>query len=368
MENLFSPKQVGAVWLAHRVVMAPLTRLRSIAGDVPGDLMVEYYKQRVSAGGLVITESTEITPYGSTYPNAPGIYTKAQIKGWQRVTEAIHSKGGYVFLQLFHGGRTAHPDNLPDNVQPAAPSVIAAMGTAFTPFGPKPFVVPRALETKEIAAIIELYVQAAENAVAAGFDGVEILGAGGYLLDQFLQDGSNHRTDIYGGTIENRARLLLDVTGAVAAALGGARVGVRLTPDGKFNDMSDSDPEKTFGYVADKLNDCNLAYLHIVEPRIKGSEEVSDGLLPVASAQLRKVYKGTIVATGGFQPKSAELIIKEGHADLVAFGRHFIANPDLPLRIKNGWPFNAYDRSTFYGGAEQGYTDYPTHDPAAVIN
>lgn len=362
MNHLFSPKELGTLLLSHRVVMAPLTRLRAEEGDVPGHLMVEYYRQRASEGGLIISESTEINAYGSTYPNAPGIYTEAQIKGWLRVTEAIHDKGGHIFLQLFHGGRTAHPDNLPGNALPVAPSAIPADGIAFTPSGPKPFVTPRALETSEMPGIIDTYVRAAKNAVTAGFDGVEILGAGGYLLDEFLQDGSNHRSDIYGGSIENRARLLLEVTDAVVAILGGKKVGVRLTPDGKFNGMKDSNPEMTFGFVAEKLNDYNLAYLHIVEPRIKGSEEIAVDLPPVASAQLRKVYRGTIIATGGFDATGAEQIIGDGHADLVAFGRHFISNPDLPLRMKNSLPLNAYDRSTFYGGAEQGYIDYPYHD------
>jgi len=362
MNHLFSPKELGTLSLTHRVVMAPLTRLRTEEGDVPGNLMVEYYRQRASEGGLIISESTEITPYGSTYPNAPGIYTEAQIKGWQRVTEAIHEKGGYVFLQLFHGGRTAHPDNLPGNALPVAPSAIPAEGIAFTPSGPKPFVKPRALGTSEIPDIIDAYAQAAHKAVTAGFDGVEILGAGGYLLDEFLQDGSNHRNDIYGGSIENRARLLLEVTSAIMAVMGEGKVGVRLTPDGKFNGMKDSNPQKTFGFVAEKLDDYNLAYLHIVEPRIKGSEEIAADLPPVASALLRKIYHGTIIATGGFDAPGAERMIENGHADLVAFGRHFIANPDLPLRIKNSLPLNAYDRSTFYGGTERGYTDYPHHN------
>jgi N-ethylmaleimide reductase len=366
--KLFSPLKVGAISLSHRVVMAPLTRLRTDKYDVPGDLMIEYYKQRASEGGLIITESTEITPFGSTYPGAPGIFTEDQIKGWKRVVNAVHDRGAHIFLQLFHGGRTAHPDNLPGGVAPVAPSAILADGIAFTPTGAKPFVLPRALGIEEIPGIIEGYRQAAENALAAGFDGVEILGAGGYLLDEFLEDGTNHRTDIYGGSIENRARLLLEVTSAVVSVLGGDRVGVRLTPDGKFNAMSDSNPERTFGHVADQLNKFGVAYLHIVEPRIKGSEEVSEGLPAVASEQLRKIFKGPIIATGGFDPESAKAIIQKGHADLVAFGRHFIANPDLPERIKNGWSLNAYDRSTFYGGGDQGYVDYPFHESLEVLS
>jgi N-ethylmaleimide reductase len=365
--NLFSPLKIGAVSLSHRVVMAPLTRLRTEKHGAPGNLMVEYYKQRASKGGLIITESTEITPFGSTYPGAPGIYGEDQIAGWKKVVEAVHTKGGAIFLQLFHGGRTAHPDNLPGGVDPVAPSAILVDGTAFTPTGPKPFVLPRALDLEEIAGVIDDYVQAAKNALAAGFDGVEILGAGGYLLDEFLEDGSNHRTDIYGGSIENRARLLLEVTDAVVSVLGADRVAVRLTPDGKFNGMFDSNPERTFGYIADQLNQFGLAYLHIVEPRIKGSEEVNEGLPPVASEQLRKIFKGIIISAGGFQPESAEAIIQNGHTDLVAFGRHFIANPDLPERIKNGLTLNAYDRSTFYGGADQGYVDYPFFEDLEVI-
>ena len=357
--KLFSPLQIGPISLSHRIVMAPLTRLRSELNDVPGELMVEYYRQRASNGGLIITESTEITPFGSTYPGAPGIYTADQVKGWENVVKAVHTKGATIFLQLFHGGRTAHPDNLPGGVLPVAPSAIPAEGIAFTPTGPKPFVLPRSLETGEIPGIINDYVAATKNALAAGFDGVEILGAGGYLLDEFLEDGSNNRSDIYGGTLENRARLLLEVTSAVTFIAGGSRVGVRLTPDGKFNSMSDSNPKETFAYVAAQLNQFGLAYLHIVEPRIKGSEEISEGLEPIASEQLSKVFKGKIISAGGFHTQSAETILQKGHADLVAFGRHFIANPDLPERIKRGLSLNPYDRSTFYGGKEQGYVDYP---------
>jgi N-ethylmaleimide reductase len=275
-------------------------------------------------------------------------------------------KAPKFFFSFFNGGRTAHPDNLPNGVLPVAPSAIVAEGIAFTPTEPKPFVVPRALDIEEIPDIIENYVQATKNAFLAGFDGVEILAAGGYLLDEFLEDGTNHRTDIYGGTIENRARLLLEVLSAVTFVAGGGRVGVRLTPDGKFNGMYDSNPELTFGYVAEQLNKFGLAYLHIVEPRIKGSEEVSDGLEPVASEQLRKIFKGPIIAAGGFQPDSAEAIVQKGHADLIAFGRFFIANPDLPDRIKNELPLNGYDRSTFYGGGDLGYVDYPFYEDSST--
>jgi N-ethylmaleimide reductase len=362
--QLFTPLQVGAYTLAHRVVMAPLTRLRTEPGDVPGNLMAEYYAQRASKGGLIISESTEITPYGSTYPGAPGIYSAEQLAGWKKVVKAVHAQGAYIFLQLFHGGRTAHPDNLPGQVLPVAPSAIAAEGIAFTPKGPQPYVVPRALALEEIAGIIEVFRQGAAFGLAAGFDGVEVLGAGGYLLDEFLQDSSNHRTDAYGGPIENRARLLLEVIEAVVGVWGADRVGVRLTPSGKFNGMSDSNPELTFGYVAEQLNRFGLAYLHLVEPRIVGDIEAGDVLLPVAAAQLRQLFTGPIIATGGFQPEGAAAIIARGDADLVAFGRHFIANPDLPSRIKLGLPLNPYDRSSFYGGNEQGYTDYPFHAAA----
>jgi N-ethylmaleimide reductase len=366
-QTLFTPVQIGAVSLAHRVVMAPLTRLRSEQpGDIPGDRMVEYYDQRATEGGLIISEATAVSITGRGYLGAPGIYSDAQVAGWKKITAAVHAKGGRIFLQLWHVGRQSHVD-MTGGVPPVAPSEVPYESVVFTANGWVPVSPHRALKIEEIPGIVEEYRRGAERAKTAGFDGVEIHGANGYLLDQFLQDGSNRRTDAYGGSIENRARLLLEVTAAVVSVWGGDRVGVRLGPSGRFGGMFDSNPEATFGYVARELNRFGLAYLHVIEPRVKGSQAVEDGLPPVASVQLRKIFQGKIIAAGGFEPDSAEAIVEHGDADLVAFGRHFISNPDLPLRIRLGLPLNAYDRATFYGGDDRGYTDYPLYgQPSAV--
>ena len=360
--SLFSPIQVGSLSLGHRVVMAPLTRMRSEQpGDVPGDLMLEYYSQRVSEGGLIISEATTISKAGRGYLGAPGIYDESQVAGWKRITDAVHAKGGKMFLQLWHVGRVAHQD-LTEGAQPFGPSDASDApyeGVAFTADGWVPVTPNRALRLDELAGIVAQYRDGAKRAKAAGFDGVEIHAANGYLLDQFLHDGVNKRTDVYGGSIENRARLLLEVTEAVVGVWGPHRVGVRLTPSGSFNGMSDSDPQALFDYVATRLNEFQLAYLHTVEPRISGSQEVAVGLAPVAASRLRKIFTGPILAAGGFEPEGAEAILGKGDADMVAFGRHFIANPDLPRRIKDKLPLNPYDRATFYGGDQRGYTDYP---------
>jgi N-ethylmaleimide reductase len=363
--SLFGGFQLGATHLSHRVVMAPLTRLRSDQdGDVPNAMMLEYYSQRASKGGLIISEATTVAKNGRGYLGAPGIYSDAQVEGWRRITDAVHAKGGHIFLQIWHVGRVSHVD-LSDGATPVAPSEVPFEGAAFTANGwvtPSP---SRALETLEIAGIIEIFRSAALRAKAAGFDGVEVHSANGYLLDQFLHDGSNKRTDQYGGSIENRARLLLEVTEAVTSVWGGDRVGVRLSPSGKFLDMSDSDPHALFDYVARALNRFGLAYLHIVEPRVNGSELVTEGQGAVASARLREIFTGPLISAGGFEAADATTAIADGETDLVAFGRHFIANPDLPHRLKHGWPLNAYDRSTFYGGDHRGYTDYPEYQEAS---
>ncbi len=362
LQALFTPVSLGPLSLSHRVVMAPLTRLRSQQpGDIPTDLMAEYYGQRTSRGGLLIAEATPISITGRGYYGAPGIYDNAQVAGWRKVTDAVHAKGGYIYLQLWHVGRQSHVD-MTGGVAPVAPSVVPYQGVAHTPKGWVPVSPHRALEHFEIAGIIDDYHMAAQRARAAGFDGVELHGANGYLVDQFLQDGTNQRTDSYGGSVENRARFLLEATEALVSVWGGDRVGVRLAPSGTWAGMSDSDPHATFGYAAEQLNLFGLAYLHIVEPRIKGSEAIEDGLAPVASAELRKVFDGKIVSAGGFDPEGAEAIVEQGDADLVAFGRHFFANPDLPKRIQHGLPLNAYDRATFYGGDAHGYTDYPFYE------
>ncbi|GBQ48860.1 NADH:flavin oxidoreductase [Acidomonas methanolica] len=355
---LFTPFRAGALVLDHRVVMAPLTRMRSETGDRAGVLMREYYTQRTSQGGLIISEATPVAREGYGYAGAPGIYDDAQIDGWRTVTDAVHAGGGKIVMQLWHVGRQSHHDLQPGGGAPVAPSAIQAEGHAYTPNGPAPFSMPRALELQEIPGVIEQFRQGAARAKEAGFDGVEIHGANGYLPDQFLQDGTNHRTDDYGGPIENRARFLLEVTQAATDIWGADRVGVRLSPSGTYGSMSDSDPQETFGYVAEKLDEMDIAYLHVVEPRIKGTELVAESDA-VAARTLRRVFRGTLIAAGGFDGVSAEAIIRAGEADAVAFGRAFISNPDLPERLRRDLPLNPYDRSTFYGGGAHGYTDYP---------
>jgi len=360
VSKLFSPLQINPdLMLGHRVVMAPLTRMRSEAGDIPGDLMVEYYGQRASAGGLIIAEATPVIVTGRAYLGAPGIYDDSQIAGWKRVVDAVHAKGGKIFLQLWHVGRTAHVDLTNGQTPVSASESSDYDGVAFTTKGWVASTPARALGIEEIPGIVEAFRKGAERAKAAGFDGAEIHGANGYLIDQFLQDGSNKRTDIYGGSPENRARLLLEVTHAVASVWGCDRTAVRIGPSGKWNGMSDSNPQATFGYVAKALSPLGLAYLHVIDPRIVGGEDVAEGLPAVAAADLRKLYKGAILAAGGFDGNDAENLVSKGDADMVAFGRHFIANPDLPVRIKEGLPLNPYDRNSFYGGDHRGYTDYP---------
>jgi len=366
MSTLFSPLKIGPYQLAHRVVMAPLTRMRSDPGDIPSNLMVEYYSQRASKGGLIISEATPVSIRGNGYAGAPGIYADRQIKGWRRITEAVHAKGGRIFLQLWHVGRQSHTDLQPNGEAPVAPSAIAAEGYAYTKQGEVPFSMPRALALEEIPSIIEEFRAGAERALRAGFDGVEIHGANGYLPDQFLQDGTNKRTDEYGGPIGNRARFLLEITQAAISVFGADRVGVRIAPNGTYGSMSDSNPAATFGYVVTELDRLGIAYLHVVEPRIKGIEEIGKGQAPIAAQHLRQKFSRTLIAAGGFTGESAAAIVAAGDADLVAFGRHFIANPDLPERLRRNLPLNRYDRSTFYGGDARGYIDYPTHADLAT--
>ncbi|WP_013325010.1 alkene reductase [Gloeothece verrucosa] len=359
--KLLTPVQLGAYQLSNRIVMAPLTRMRAAQGNIPHQMNAHYYAQRASAG-LIISEASQISPTGQGYAYTPGIHSPEQIEGWKLVTEAVHQKGGHIFMQLWHVGRISHPSLQPDGQLPLAPSAIAAEGMANTVSGPQPFVTPRALETAEIPQIIEQYRQAAENARVAGFDGVEIHSANGYLLDQFLHDGSNRRTDQYGGSIENRARLLMEVTRAVIEVWGGERVGVRLSPGGTYNSMSDSNLEALFNYVVSQLNSFNLAYLHLVEPRIQGSQTVEDDGSRLGVKHFRSIYQGTLITAGGYTRETGEAVLQTGDADLVAYGRIFIANPDLPQRFALNAPLNPYDRSTFYGGNEQGYIDYPFLD------
>jgi N-ethylmaleimide reductase len=366
--NLLSPVKVGPYELRNRLVMAPLTRNRAGAGNVPGALNANYYAQRASAG-LIITEASQVSPQGLGYPSTPGIYSQEQVEGWRLVTNAVHERGGRIFLQLWHVGRISHPSLQPDGALPVAPSAIAPEGEASTYEGQQPFVTPRALETDEIPGIVEQYRKGAENALAAGFDGVEIHSANGYLLDQFLQDGSNQRTDQYGGSIENRARLLLEVTEAVTSVWGAERVGVRLSPTGTFNSMYDSNPAALFSYVASALNRFGLAYLHLVEPRAdadalkrwaKDIGNLNDKEVGLAARYFRPIFTGTIISAGGYDREQGNAVLAAGDADLVAYGRLFIANPDLPERFALNAPLNTPDRSTFYGGDERGYIDYPS--------
>jgi N-ethylmaleimide reductase len=363
---LFTPLQLGRMPLKHRVVMAPLTRARSIQPDsIPGDLMLEYYSQRASDGGFILGEATNISLTSRGWLGAPGLYSDAQVEGWKRIVDAVHAKGAHMFAQLWHTGRTSHVD-MTGGEMPVSASVNPAYWQdashlVSTPTGwvqPSPH---RALTISEIAGIVEDYGKAAKRAKAAGFEGVELHAGNGYLIDQFLQDGSNKRTDDYGGSIENRARLLFEVVAAMVSVWGVDRVAVRIAPSGTWNSMSDSNPEALFTYVAERLNLFGLAYLHIIEPRVKGNVVIHEGQEPIASKRLRKVFKSKIVAAGGFEPDTAEEVIAVGDADAVTFGRHFISNPDLPRRIREGLPLAPYDRNTFYTFDARGYTDYPAY-------
>ncbi|MES2636212.1 MAG: alkene reductase [Pseudomonadota bacterium] len=354
--DLFSPAKLGAIALKNRMVMAPLTRSRAPkATGVPQDLNVTYYTQRASAG-LIVTEATPISAMGHGYILLPGIYTDEQVAGWKKVTESVHAKGGKIVLQLWHVGRISHPSLLPNNALPVAPSAIKPAGQAYTYDGLVDFVEPRALNESEIPEVIAEYVHATKCALAAGFDGLEIHAANGYLLDQFLRDGSNKRTDSYGGSIENRARLLMEVTQAVVDVAGSDKVGVRISPVNPFNDMQDSNPQALFNYVAEQLNQFNLAYLHAVEGGIDGGGEAD----AFDFAQMRKLFKGAYMANLSYDKARGNAAIANGHADVIAYGVPFIANPDLVERYKKDAPLNEADSETFYGGAEKGYTDYPT--------
>jgi N-ethylmaleimide reductase len=364
MSKLMSAARIGPFDLSHRVVLAPLTRMRAEAGAIPGPLMAEYYSQRTSKGGFMLSEATIAVDGGNGYLGAPGLYDDSQIAGWKAVTEAVHAKGGVIFLQLYHAGRQSNRDLQPGGGQPVGPSEVPHGGVAYTDSGWVPATPNRALTIAEIEGLVEGFRRAAERGVKAGFDGVELHAANGYIFDQFLQDGSNKRTDIYGGSFENRFRFLRQVTEAMISVWGKDRVGVRLGPSGNFGDMSDQNPEALFTYATQELAKLGIGYLHLIEPRILGNElDANKDHAPVAAAALRPHFPGVIIAAGGFDAEGAEAIITAGDADLVAFGRHFIANPDLPERIRNGWPLNRYDRPTFFGGTEVGYTDYPFYKP-----
>ncbi len=357
--HLFTPVQLGALKLPHRIVMAPMTRNRAGPGNVPQALNVTYYRQRAKAA-LIITEATQVSPQGVGYPATPGIHSAEQVAGWRRVTDAVHGKGGRIFLQLWHVGRISHPSLQPDGELPVAPSAIRPEGDAITYDGPQPFVTPRALRTDEIPAILAQFQKAAENAKQAGFDGVEIHAANGYLLDQFLRDGTHHREDNYGGSLINRSRLLHDVVEAVAGVWGADRVGVRLSPINAFNDMKDSAPETTFPAIASMLGRQKLAYLHVVEVNLVSEAAAFDW------AAMREAFGGPYMANGGYEGPRAEAAVAERRADLVAFARPFLANPDLVHRLEVGAELTEADPDTFYGGDEKGYTDYPTLEAGGV--
>jgi N-ethylmaleimide reductase len=362
MTNLFEPLKLGAITMPNRLVMAPLTRMRSKQpGNIPYELNAEYYAQRASAG-LIISEATQISQQGQGYPATPGIHSKEQVAGWKLVTDAVHKNGGRIVLQLWHVGRISHRSHQPNNELPVAPSAIKpAGGTYSADWKQVAFETPRALELSEIPAIINDFKKGAQNAKDAGFDGVEVHGANGYLLDQFLQDGSNKRTDIYGGNLENRARLLLEVVDAVCEVWGSNRVGVRLSPYGTTNDMKDSDPLELFSYVLEQLDERKIAFVDLIEPRSSaaGGKEEAIKDAPNTTKIFRNVFKGNLISAGGYNPQSAKEAVESNQADAIAFGRFFISNPDLPKRIKENLELNKYNRATFYGGTNIGYTDYP---------
>jgi N-ethylmaleimide reductase len=365
---LFSKLEVGPYDLEHRVVMAPLTRMRADKASLaPRRLNVDYYAQRATPGGLIIAEASPVLPTGTGSPNVPGIYSEAQVAGWKQVTDAVHAKGGVIVLQLWHVGRVSHSSFQPGGVLPVAPSAVPIGGDLkiMTADGKvAAYETPRALTTEEIPGIVAAYAQAARNAQAAGFDGVEIHGANGYLIEQFLQSHSNRRTDRYGGSIENRVRFLLEVTRAVVDVWGATRVGVRLSPYGIANGSGEPEPMPLYTHAVEALNQLGLAYLHLIEPRSSGAgrADVNWQNVPSAMALFRPLWKGVLIAAGGFTGETADAAIAAGHADAIAFGRYFISNPDLPRRLAHGFPLTPYNRPTFYGGDEKGYTDYPVYD------
>ena len=367
---LFSPTTLGSLKLKHRVIMAPLTRSRSIQPDsVPGDLMREYYEQRASDGGLIISEATNISLTSRGWLGAPGLYSDQQVKGWKEVVSAVHAKGGHMFAQLWHTGRSSHIA-MTGGATPVSASVdptycLNPNHLVSIPGGwvqPSPH---RALSIEGIAAIAQDYGEAAKRAMDAGFDGVELHAANGYLVDQFLQDGSNKRVDEYGGSLENRTRLLSEIVRVLSSVWGADRVAVRVGPYGIWNGMSDSNPDALFAHVAQELDQFGLAYLHLIEPRVSGSDDVKTSG-PLAAERLRPYYKGKLIAAGGFEPNTAEYAVSNRILDAVAFGRHFVSNPDLPRRIAEHLELASYDRTTFYTFDKVGYTDYPQYTAVAA--
>ena len=362
--HLLSTLQLNDLALNNRVVMAPLTRARAGETRIPNDIMAEYYAQRTGAG-LIITEATAISEQGYGWVNAPGIYTDEQTQGWKQVVDAVHAKGSLIFLQLWHTGRASHSSFQLNNQLPVAPSAIKIEGMeAHTVNGKQPYETPRALATEEIPLIVEDYRQAAARAKAAGFDGVEVHSANGYLIDEFLQSKTNHRTDKYGGSVENRYRFLQEVMESVLTVWDAGRVGVRLSPNGIFNDMGSPDYRETFTYVVQQLNSYNLAYLHVMDGLAFGFHELGE---PISLEELRKIYHGRLMGNCGYDRNSAEQAIATGNADLIAFGRPYISNPDLVARFANNWQLNAdADQSVWYSSGAVGYIDFPTYQESQV--
>jgi N-ethylmaleimide reductase len=353
--KLFEPFKLGPITLPNRLVMAPLTRNRAIPpGMVPNPLAIEYYSQRASAG-LLVTEASQVSQQGQGYQDTPGIYSKEQVAGWRKVTEAVHARGGRIFIQIWHVGRVSHDSLQPNGGKPVGPSAIRAKGKTFVNGTFTEISEPRALELSEIPGIIDDFRRGTENALAAGFDGVEIHGANGYLLDQFAKDGSNKRTDAYGGSIENRAKLMLEVSKAVAAVAGSERTGIRISPVTPANDVSDSNPQPLFDYIVDGLDALKLSYIHVIEGATGGPRDIA----PFDYGSLRKRFGRAYIANNGYDFELANKQLDANAADLIAFGKPFISNPDLVERLKKGTPLNAWDKNTFYGGGAKGYTDYP---------
>jgi len=358
--TLFDSYRLGDMTLANRIVMAPLTRNRAEPGFVPAALTAEYYAQRASAG-LIISEASQISQQGQGYQDTPGIYSEAQVEGWRKVTDAVHAKGGHIVLQMWHVGRVSHTSLQPGGGAPVAPSAIASGSKTFVNNAFTETSTPRALALEEIPGILDDYRRAAANAIAAGFDGVEIHAANGYLIDQFLKDGANARTDAYGGSIENRARFLLEVTEAVIGTIGAGRTGIRLSPVSPANGISDSNPQPLFNHVVEELEKRHPVYIHVVEGATGGPRDIAPSF---SFEELRQRYSGAWMVNNGYDLGLANTVLAEGKADLVAFGRPFISNPDLVERLRRNAPLNALDMTTLYGGGAKGYVDYPTLDAA----
>jgi len=370
-KKLFTEVKVGAIQLKHRVVLPAMSRLRAHwPSAVPSDLMHDYYSQRASDGGLIIAEANAVSPSGRAYHTGPGLYSDEQVERWKRITDAVHAKGGTMFAQLSHAGRATSAKLT--EIDPVAPSVDPTYWTneSIVVSAPEGLVLPsphRALDVAGIREIVGQFRTAAENAVRAGFDGIEILAGNAHLVEQFLHDSSNKREDTYGGSFENRTRFLREILEAVTTVWSADRVAVRISPSSVFAGMGDSNPRDLYGYLASRLSDFGLAYLHIIEPRISGADTVAEGQEPVAALHLRQIFSGTIIAAGGFTPETAEATVNSGVANLISFGRHFTSNPDLPNRIKHDLPLTPYDRSTFYAFDSRGYTDFKAYNEGESV-